>query len=355
MTMKRILKLLVCVSIIFNFQFSIFNFAVAQKTTLNGTIGGVAPGVRVVVNEVRGDRLVPTDTLRPDAKGRFKIERTLVDEFFFTLTLTQVQSPMVHVMLLPDEKVQLDLQYYPESNFLKVTSVKGSDNMRFYQSYNNMVAAAMADPELQAAMPGELERLIRENKSHLMSAFVITYFEEAFDQYAGLYKEVSDALKEKYPNNYFVKHVTHRVGSAVMAGMEAPDIALPDRDGNIRRLSDLRGKVVLIDFWASWCGPCRRENPSVVRLYKMYKDKGFEVFSVSLDNKRDAWLQAIAADGLVWENHVSDLRGWSSAGGRLYGISSIPATVLVGPDGKIVARNLRGIQLEQKLIEILGE
>ena len=97
------------------------------------------------------------------------------------------------------------------------------------------------------------------------------------------------------------------------------------------------------------------ENPNVVKLYHRYRDKGFEVFSVSLDNNRDAWLKAIEADGLVWPNHVSDLRGWSSAGGRLYGISSIPATVLVDREGKVLARNLRGPQLENALKELFGE
>ena len=155
--------------------------------------------------------------------------------------------------------------------------------------------------------------------------------------------------------NDFVKHVDQKVRSVIAAGTEAPDIVMTDRNGKERRLSDLRGKVVLIDFWASWCRPCRAENPNVVRIYNRYHDNGFEVFSVSLDNNRDAWLKAIEADGLVWENHVSDLRGWSSAGGRLYGVSSIPATVLVDRDGKVLARNLRGQQLEHKLREIFGQ
>ena len=137
--------------------------------------------------------------------------------------------------------------------------------------------------------------------------------------------------------------------------MEAPEIEMTDRDGNIRKLSSLRGKVVLIDFWASWCRPCRMENPNVVRLYRLYHFKGFEVFSVSLDNNRDAWLKAIEDDHLTWPNHVSDLRGWSSAAGRLYGIQSIPATVLIDRNGKVLARNLRGQDLENKLKEIFAE
>ena len=137
--------------------------------------------------------------------------------------------------------------------------------------------------------------------------------------------------------------------------MEAPDIELPSPDGFALRLSDLRGKVVLVDFWASWCRPCRMENPNVVRLYQRFHDKGFEIFSVSLDQSRDAWLKAIQDDGLLWPHHVSDLRGWNSTAGRLYGISSIPATVLVDRQGNIVARNLRGSELEKKLTEIFAQ
>ena len=131
--------------------------------------------------------------------------------------------------------------------------------------------------------------------------------------------------------------------------MDAPDIAMMDPAGNQRKLSDLRGKMVLIDFWASWCGPCRRENPNVVRIYNQYKAKGFEIFSVSLDSDKAKWQAAIAQDGLVWDNHVSDLKGWQNGAAQQYGISSIPHTILVGPDGKIVATHLRGPQLEEAL------
>ena len=202
------------------------------------------------------------------------------------------------------------------------------------------------------SLPDRIESLLRENKHLLMSAFLVTYFESAFEQYAPLYKVIRDALADRYGRNDFVRHLDQKLRSVVMVGMEAPDIVMTDTTGVVRRLSDLRGKVVLIDFWASWCGPCRMENPNVVRVYQKYHDKGFEVFSVSLDNSREKWVQAIRKDNLLWPNHVSDLRGWSSAGGRLYGISSIPATVLVGRDGKVLARNLRGAELERKLAEI---
>lgn len=137
-------------------------------------------------------------------------------------------------------------------------------------------------------------------------------------------------------------------------GEMAPDIAMEDRTGKIMKLSSLRGKVVLLDFWASWCGPCRHENPNVVKAYKRFEPKGFTIFSVSLDQNKDKWLAAIEKDGLMWENHVSDLKGWGSAGSALYKVSGIPATFLLDKNGKIVAKNLRGQALEDKLLELLG-
>ena len=305
--------------------------------------------------EPRGGQLVPTDTLSADAQGHIAIKRQVSESDFFALALMRPQSPLVHVMLLPGEEVSLAMEFLPEMNFITVANAKGSDNMQLYADYTQLMAAAMTNSARQATLADDMEQLIRAKKEVLMSAFLVTYFETVFEQYAPLYKQVRDALIGRYPSNDFVRHLDGKLRGAVVAGMEAPDIALPDRDGKERRLSDLRGKVVLVDFWASWCRPCRMANPHVVRLYQQYKERGFEVYSVSLDNNREAWLRAIEADGLEWPNHVSDLRGWSSAGGKLYGISSIPSTVLVDAEGTIVARNLQGNALEEKLKEILGE
>lgn len=142
--------------------------------------------------------------------------------------------------------------------------------------------------------------------------------------------------------------------STFTPGFEAPDIAGMAPDSTTDALSKLRGKVVLIDFWASWCGPCRKENPNVKANYSKYKDKGFEVLGVSLDRDRTAWVNAIEQDGLTW-HHVSDLRGWQSEHAALYSVTSIPQTVLVDKKGIILARNIRGEQLGQKLKEIFGE
>ncbi len=326
--------------------------AMAQKnSSLTATLSELTPGELVVLSEPQAGHLVPVDTLIVDGRHSVTVKRQIEEPWFFILSPLSERSQLMHCMLMPREKVRLTAVRGTDPRSFHLQSVRGSDNMELYgRVYDVMNSSATS-----AEKDRQIEQLLRDNKSLLMSAFLVTYFENAFEQYAPLYKELRDALIGTYPKSDFVLHLDQRVRSVVMVGMEAPDIVMADSTGKARRLSDLRGKVVLIDFWASWCRPCRAENPNVVRLYHKYASKGFEIFSVSLDNSRERWLQAIHADGLVWPNHVSDLRGWSSAAGRLYGISSIPATVLVDRDGKVLARNLRGPQLEDKLKEIFGE
>ncbi len=144
------------------------------------------------------------------------------------------------------------------------------------------------------------------------------------------------------------------IASGIGPGLEAPELNFPGTDGKMVSLHSLRGKVVLLDFWASWCKPCRMENPNVVRLYNQYKDKGFTIYSFSLDQDANKWKAAIKTDGLIWPYHASDLGGWQSKGAAVYKVNSIPQTFLIGADGKIIDMGLRGPQLEAKLKELLG-
>ena len=196
--------------------------------------------------------------------------------------------------------------------------------------------------------------MIIENKKDLSTLM----FLDNFSADKALQTEVIDALHEVYPDHTLVSERYNKVNSPqnrTAEGNIAPELEFADPTGKVRKLSDLRGKVVLVDFWASWCGPCRRENPHVVSMYAKYHDKGFEVFSVSLDNKAENWKAAIEKDNLSWPNHVSDLKGWGSAAAKLYGVSSIPCTFLLDRDGRILAKGLRGDSLTQALKQIFGE
>jgi thiol-disulfide isomerase/thioredoxin len=150
-----------------------------------------------------------------------------------------------------------------------------------------------------------------------------------------------------------------KTGTAI--GNKAIDLAFTSPEGKTIALSSLKGKMVLLDFWASWCGPCRMENPHVVNAYVKYKDqkfkngKGFTIYSVSLDQNKDAWIKAIVKDKLDWPYHVSDLGGWQSRPAAMYGVNSIPANFLIDGDGVIVARGLRGANLESTLESLLAK
>ncbi len=169
---------------------------------------------------------------------------------------------------------------------------------------------------------------------HFAKAYVAAYQEQDPNAAASMQQEIEQAM-------------------ALMEGSEAPDFSQQTPEGELLSLSSLRGKIVLIDFWASWCGPCRKENPNVVKLYDKYKSQGFEILGVSLDRKKENWLKAIEADGLSWPQ-VSDLKGWQNEVAAQYGVRSIPYTVLVDRDGTILARKLRGAALEAKLAALFG-
>lgn len=230
-------------------------------------------------------------------------------------------------------------------------------------SLNKIIAKANATGE---AMNNYISKTANSSKSPF-AAFVAVMTD--VNKYANELTQVAARFEKELPNSSYTKELKDiakqieqqkaameaqaRAAEAVAIGKPAPEIDLPSPDGKSIKLSSLRGKYVLLDFWASWCGPCRRENPNVVAAYNKYKNKGFTVYSVSLDKDKTAWINAIRADGLVWENHVSDLQFWNSIAAKTYNVQGIPAQFLLDKNGIIIAQNLRGEALDAKLAEIL--
>lgn len=205
-----------------------------------------------------------------------------------------------------------------------------------------------------------VEAFIDENPNSLATLSAVQSVR--FDENPELFDKVASNLEGVYPNSDYVKQFKAQVvelkakqqaAAKTGIGAVAPEIVVQTPDGETIKLSDFRGKVTMIDFWAAWCKPCRAENPNVVRLYNIYKDKGFEVFGVSLDQDKEKWVQAIKQDGLIWK-HGSELRFWQSSFVPAYSLDGIPMTYLIDENGIIIAKGLRGQQLEAKLQEIFG-
>ncbi len=213
-----------------------------------------------------------------------------------------------------------------------------------YTEYQNM------DKEVK----GAIENFIKTHPKSAVSGYAI-YFNyqnstapmEELERIVGLLDK--SILNTKY-GKLAQEKLNQLKGTTI--GYPALNFAQANPDGKMVNLTDLKGKYVLVDFWASWCGPCRGENPNVVAAFNKYKDKGFTVFGVSLDQNKDKWLQAIKVDNLTW-THVSDLKGWGNEAAKLYGISSIPQNLLLDKEGKIIAKNLRGPDLDAKLEELI--
>lgn len=212
----------------------------------------------------------------------------------------------------------------------------------------------------------DIDHFIDTTSNAILGAFVAYKTLGSNYQFLDIQKKALQKLEAAYPdaelsNGYKThlameeaKYMERMASQRIQVGNPAPDIDLPNPTGKSYKLSDLKGKVVLLDFWASWCGPCRRENPNVVKVYNKYKSQGFTIYSVSLDRTKERWVQAIAQDKLSWDYHVSDLQYWASAPARLYGVRGIPKTFLIDREGKIAAVDLRGAaQIEKALQRVL--
>ena len=217
------------------------------------------------------------------------------------------------------------------------------------------LAEAEADyEEAEAMMQDFILDYAMEHNASVVGAYMVLRNSYYYDE--NDLEPVVEGFDPSIAASPYVESLGERVKvlKSVAVGMPAVNFTMDDPDGNPVELSSLYGSYLLVDFWASWCGPCRQENPNVVAAYQQYNPKGFDILGVSFDKDMGKWLEAVEADALTW-HHVSDLQGWGNAAGKLYGINSIPANILLDPEGTIIAKNLRGEDLHVKLAELLGE
>ena len=315
---------------------------------------------------------------KKDKKGDFELKGTLPSKDVYVLRVGENQH--LNLILRADASLQI---YGDAKNITQFNNIVGSDEsvnlnkfisrlQAFNQKKDSANAYLQQNPELQQQVNESFTPIFMEFEGYKQ-----TFFSENQNSPALLpllstidpnenfeaYELVVDQIVKGFDGAPSVNQIKamylqlkeqHNEMQFLSPGKIAPDFSQAKQDGKPLKLSDLKGKVVLIDFWASWCGPCRRENPNVVKLYEKYQKNGFTVLSVSLDQNKDQWLAAVKKDNLTWPNHVSDLKGWSNEAAKQYKVTGIPFTVLVDKEGKIINKNLRGPELEKTLESIFG-
>ncbi len=350
----------------------------SNSKTINGNLSKLPEGTPIYLDYLMPTELVPKDTAIIDAEGNYSFDYSVENlgyyrlrinnQNFINLILDVNETPIIN-----GDGTNLMDSYTVEgsqgSQGLKEFNIEVKKDYLLQDSLNRVYEANRNDPDLfvkiqtisissETKLKAYYINIIDKNPGSLLSLAAVEQLDPEI--YFEQFKKVDEALAKTLPGTPYYTNFHKKVEGMVklFVGEPAPEITLADRDGNPISLSSLKGNVVLIDFWASWCRPCRAENPNVVKAYDKYHSKGFEVFSVSLDgmpqqqNAKQDWLTAIEKDGLKWKSHVSDLKGWQSAIVPIYGIQSIPFTLLIDAEGKIIAKNLRGNELENKLASI---
>lgn len=326
----------------------------------------------------RDNDLMVTDSSTVN-KGKFKFQSKLAEPTMYWFSLSKDPNQQPNIVFFADEAPVSASILGGDS--LVYSTVNAGQTQKDYVEYKLMVnnfimiqqrmqtdfndAAQKGDANTQNAIKLEYENLnaqymsgvknfIKTHPKSAMSAFILANDLNNPSIPLSEIEECLTYIDSSLINNSNIKLVNKRMEDkrGTMVGYKATNFTQPNTEGKQVSLSDFKGKYVLIDFWASWCRPCRMENPNVVAAYNRYKDKGFTILGVSMDSNRDPWLAAIQQDNLTW-THVSDLKGWGNEVGKLYGVSGIPQNYLIDKEGKIVAKDLRGAALEEKLAEII--
>jgi thiol-disulfide isomerase/thioredoxin len=352
---------------------------------VSGKITG-APGMTLFIEAPSDKGTIPVAEGQINDDGSFSISGNIPGLGYYFLRLSDEKNSLIPITLIPGDHLTINSSV---NSFVSKPNAGGtswSKTMNRYLSEFDQFQQTQARLQLneENRSKEDVSKLFLQAKSKMESfsrknmlkdpsnAYNIILSMDllpsvSFDDWDAsnldALRKVTEAFEEKYAgqpaaetfrNQYAqIENAYFEFASSVNGTVQAPEIDFPNPSGKILKLSDLKGKVVLIDFWASWCGPCRAENPNVVKMYEKFKDKGFTIFSVSLDEDASKWKEAIEKDNLSWTNHVSDLKGWKSSVVANFGIEGIPHTVLLNKEGKIIGKNLRGEKLEETLNTLL--